>query len=87
MAVVCGSRLPGSVPIRLTATVRECHDLDVARCSLNEEERAMPTAKQIRKFIRDTIAILVECLILARELVFTAAAFYGLYHALWLLIQ
>ncbi len=87
MAVVCASRLPGTVPIPLTPTVRECHDLDVARCSLNGEERAMPTAKQACKFIRDAIAMLSECRILAGELVFTAAAFYGLYHAFRVLIR
>jgi hypothetical protein len=47
----------------------------------------MPTAKQSRRFIRDTIAILFECRILAGELVFTVAAFYGLYHALRMLIR
>ncbi len=47
----------------------------------------MPATKQACKFIRDAIAILFECRILAGELVFTAAAFYGLYHALRLLIR
>jgi hypothetical protein len=51
------------------------------------EERAMPTAKQVCKSIRDVIPILVQCRILAGELVFTAAAFYGLYHALRMLIR
>jgi hypothetical protein len=41
----------------------------------------VPTAKQVCKFIRDLIAILIQCRKLATELVFTAAAFYGLYHA------
>ena len=47
----------------------------------------MPTAKRACKLIRDAIAILFECRILAGELVFTAAAFYGLYHALRMLIR
>ena len=47
----------------------------------------MPTAKQAIKSIRDAIAILFECRILAGELVFTAAAFYGLYHVLRVLIR
>lgn len=47
----------------------------------------MPTAKQTCKFIRNAISILFECRILAGELVFTAAAFYGLYHVLRVLIR
>ena len=47
----------------------------------------MPTAKQACKFIRDLSAILVECRALAGELVFTIAAFYGLYHAWQVLIR
>jgi hypothetical protein len=47
----------------------------------------MPTAKQACKFIRDAVTVLFECQILAGELVFTAAAFYGLYHVLRLLIR
>ena len=47
----------------------------------------MPTAKQVCKSIRHVIAILFECRILAVELVFTAAAFYGLYHVFRLLIR
>jgi hypothetical protein len=43
----------------------------------NGEERAMPTAKQACKFIRDIVAILVELRALAAELAFTAAAIYG----------
>ena len=53
----------------------------------NGEEHAMRTAKQACKFIRHAVAILFECRILAGELVFTAAAFYGLYHALRMLIR
>jgi len=65
-----------------------CHIFDAARCSpKNGEERAMPTRKQACKFIRDVIAILFECRILAGELVFTGAALYGLYHAFRVLIQ
>jgi hypothetical protein len=55
--------------------------------SQNGEERAVPTAKQVCKFIRDAIAILFECRILAGELVFTAAAFYGLYQVFRMLIR
>lgn len=47
----------------------------------------MPAAKQACRLIRDAIAILFECRILAGELVFTAAAFYGLYHVLQVLIR
>ena len=47
----------------------------------------MPTAKQVCKFIRDVTAILFECRILAGELVFTAAVFYGLYHVFRVLIR
>ena len=47
----------------------------------------MPTAKKACKFIRDLTDILVECRAFAGEVVFTAAAFYGLYHALRLLIR
>ena len=32
------------------------------------------------KFIRDAVAVLERLCVLAAELVFTAAAFYGLYH-------
>jgi hypothetical protein len=53
----------------------------------NGEERAMPTRKQACKFIRDLVAILFECRILAAELGFTAAALYGLYHAFRMLTQ
>ncbi len=41
----------------------------------------MPTVKQACKFIRDTVAILVELHALAAELAFTAAAIYGVYQA------
>jgi hypothetical protein len=62
----------------------DAHKESVARFGcrtlIQMEERAMPTAKQACKFISDVIAILFECRILAAELVFTAAAFYGLYH-------
>ena len=40
----------------------------------------MPTAKQTCRLIHGTVAVLFECRILAGELVFTAAAFYELYH-------
>jgi hypothetical protein len=43
--------------------------------------------QQACKSIRDAIAILFECRILAGELVFTAAAFYGLYHLFRVLIR
>jgi len=46
----------------------------------------MPATKQACKFIRDAIAILFECRILAGELVFTAA-FYGLYHVFRVLVR
>ena len=41
----------------------------------------MPTAKQVCKFIRDIVAILVELRALAAELAFTAVAIYGVYQA------
>lgn len=51
----------------------------------NGEERAMPTAKQTCKFIRDIVAILVELRALAAELAFTTAAIYGVYQAFHIL--
>jgi hypothetical protein len=45
------------------------------------------TCEQVCKLLRDVTAILFECRILASELVFTAAAFYGLYHAWRVLIR
>ena len=47
----------------------------------------MPTAKQATKFIRDLTVILVECRPFAGELVFTAAAVYGLYYAFCVLTR
>lgn len=47
----------------------------------------MPTRKQVCKFIRDVLAILVELRVLAAELVLTVAAVYGLYHAFCVLIR
>jgi hypothetical protein len=37
--------------------------------------------KRICKFIRDLVAVLAELRILAGELTFTIAAFYGIYQA------
>jgi hypothetical protein len=42
---------------------------------------------KICKSIRDVIAVLVQLRILAGEIVFTAAALYGLYHAYVLLTK
>jgi hypothetical protein len=42
---------------------------------------------RICKSIRDAVAVLVQLRILAAEIVFTAAAFYGLYHAFVLLTK
>jgi hypothetical protein len=41
----------------------------------------MPTCKQVRKFLRDVVALLIELRILAAEVAFTAAAIYGVYQA------
>jgi hypothetical protein len=43
--------------------------------------------RKICKFIRDTIAVLIQLRILAAELIFTVAAFYGIYHAFVLLVK
>jgi hypothetical protein len=86
MVLVFRRSLRGIVPIPLTPLVRWCHFWE-SHVVLNEWERAMPTTKHTCKFIRDAVAILFECRILAGELVFTAAAFYGLYHALRMLIR
>ncbi len=42
---------------------------------------------RICKSIRDAVAVLVQLRTLATEIVFTAAAFYGLYHAYILLTK
>ena len=42
---------------------------------------------KICKSIRDAVAVLVQLRILAAEIVFTAAALYGLYHAYVLLTK
>jgi len=42
---------------------------------------------KICKFIRDTIAVLIQLRVLAGELIFTAAAFYGIYRAVVLLAK
>jgi hypothetical protein len=47
----------------------------------------VPSAKQIRKFIRDTITILFEFRALVGELVFTVAALYGFYRMLLAITQ
>jgi hypothetical protein len=41
----------------------------------------MPTRRQVQKFIRDVVALLIELRVLAAELAFTAAAIYGVYQA------
>jgi hypothetical protein len=52
-----------------------------------ERNMRVPTAKQVCKFIRDLTAILVECRAFAGEVVFTIAAFYGLYNVFRVLIR
>jgi len=47
----------------------------------------MPTCKEACKFIRNCVTILLELRVLAAELVFTVAAFYGLYHVLRVLTR
>jgi hypothetical protein len=58
-------------------------------CTLfsNGEERAMLSSKRICKFIRDLTTILAALRVLAGELVFTAAAIYGVYQAFLVLTR
>jgi hypothetical protein len=41
----------------------------------------MPLRRKVSKFMQAAIAILVECRALFSELMFTAAAFHGVYQA------
>jgi hypothetical protein len=51
----------------------------------NGEERAV--RNKICKFIRDTLAVLIQLRVLAGKLISTAAAVYGIYHAFVLLAK
>lgn len=70
----------------LDTQMSQCDVLHVARCSPMERS-VMGTRKQVCKFIRDVVAILVELRVLTAELVFTAAAVYGIYQTFRLLLR
>lgn len=47
----------------------------------------MPTRSKICKSVRDAVAILAALPVLAGELVFTAAAIYGVYQAFRVILR